>query len=84
MVINSENLIQEIVQESINKFATRWERMSPKRQKRYLKKHKESEKKVTRELIPENQTHKKVKQQKRHKLKHMKRRNKINYDATFV
>jgi hypothetical protein len=75
---------EAIVKEVVYKIATRWERMSPKRQKRYKRKHPGSEKHIMRELIPEAQTHKKVKHQKQHKLKHMKRRNKINYDATFM
>jgi hypothetical protein len=75
---------EAIVQEIVSKIATRWERMSPHRQKRYKRKHPNSEKRVMRELIPEDQTHKKVKHQKHHRLHHMKRRNKINYDATFL
>jgi hypothetical protein len=78
--MNSEAIIQDVV----FKIATRWERMSPHRQKRYKKKHPKSEKKVMRELIPEKQTHKKVKHMKRHKLRHMKHRNKLNYDALVI
>jgi hypothetical protein len=72
-----EHIISDVVQ----KVAARWETMTQHRQRRYLKKHPNSEQKVSPTHIPRTKKRKKTKQVLTHRLHHMKRRNKVNYDA---
>jgi hypothetical protein len=71
-----------IISEIVQKVAARWETMTQHRQRRYLKKHKKSKKKPTPTHIPRTMKRKKTKQMLRHRLKHEKHRNPLNYDAT--
>jgi len=77
-----ENIVHDVVDSlSAQKVAARWETMSQRPQRYYLKKHPESKKKVTPTHIHKRQQRKKTKHQMEHKLKHMKHRNKLNFDA---